>query len=77
MQCVCLMAELGSVLVPDCIDCPVVSARTREFLWQEGHTAYAEKADAEAEVLQILDLYRDVYQNHLAIPCIRGESSCH
>lgn len=47
--------------------------RTREFLWQEGHTAYAAKADAEAEVLTILDLYRSVYHDLLAVPCIRGE----
>ncbi|ORX41626.1 class II aaRS and biotin synthetase, partial [Anaeromyces robustus] len=32
--------------------------RTREFLWQEGHTAFANKKDADAEVLAILELYR-------------------
>lgn len=47
--------------------------RTREFLWQEGHTAYAEKADAEAEVLAILDLYAQVYQDLLAVPVVKGE----
>lgn len=47
--------------------------RTREFLWQEGHTAFASKAEAEAEVLTILNLYRSVYNDLLAIPCIRGK----
>ena len=32
--------------------------RTREFLWQEGHSAFANKPDAEAEVFTILELYR-------------------
>ncbi|KAF8562098.1 hypothetical protein P879_08103 [Paragonimus westermani] len=49
--------------------------RTREFLWQEGHTAYAEKADAEAEVLEILDLYAEVYQGLLAVPVIKGRKT--
>ncbi|VDK84099.1 unnamed protein product, partial [Dibothriocephalus latus] len=38
---------------------PTPFLRTREFLWQEGHTAFADKAEAEKEVLQILDLYKD------------------
>lgn len=46
--------------------------RTREFLWQEGHTAYANKADAEKEVLEILDFYAGVYEELLAIPVVRG-----
>ncbi|KAF6776470.1 hypothetical protein AHF37_03743 [Paragonimus kellicotti] len=49
--------------------------RTREFLWQEGHTAYADKADAEAEVLEILDLYAEVYQDLLAVPVIKGRKT--
>ncbi|OON13356.1 proline--tRNA ligase [Opisthorchis viverrini] len=49
--------------------------RTREFLWQEGHTAFAEKADAEAEVLTILDLYAEVYQDLLAVPVVRGRKT--
>ncbi|KAF5404100.1 Bifunctional aminoacyl-tRNA synthetase [Paragonimus heterotremus] len=49
--------------------------RTREFLWQEGHTAYAEKADAEAEVLEILDLYAEVYRDLLAVPVIKGRKT--
>ncbi|KAH8874105.1 Bifunctional glutamate/proline--tRNA ligase [Schistosoma japonicum] len=49
--------------------------RTREFLWQEGHTAFAEKADAEAEVRAILDLYADVYKNLLAVPVVKGRKT--
>ena len=49
--------------------------RTREFLWQEGHTAYANKADAEKEVRVILDLYRRVYEELLAIPVISGRKT--
>lgn len=49
--------------------------RSREFLWQEGHSAYASKADAEAEVLEILDLYRRVYEELLAVPVIPGRKS--
>ncbi|KAG9064821.1 ribose-phosphate pyrophosphokinase 1 [Linnemannia hyalina] len=49
--------------------------RTREFLWQEGHTAFATKAEADAEVYQILDLYRQVYEDLLAVPVIKGIKS--
>lgn len=49
--------------------------RTREFLWQEGHTAHFTKAEADAEVLQILDLYRRVYEDLLAVPVIPGVKS--
>ncbi len=49
--------------------------RTREFLWQEGHTAHARKEDADAEVRQILDLYRRVYEELLAVPVIPGIKS--
>lgn len=46
--------------------------RTAEFLWQEGHTAHATEAEAEAETLQMLDVYADVVVNEAAIPVIRG-----
>lgn len=49
--------------------------RTREFLWQEGHTAFLTKAEADEEVLQILDLYRQVYEDLLAVPVIPGIKS--
>lgn len=49
--------------------------RTREFLWQEGHTAFAELAEAEAEVMDILRLYASVYEDLLAIPVRRGRKT--
>jgi len=49
--------------------------RTREFLWQEGHTAYLTKAEADTEVRQILDLYRQVFEDLLAVPVIPGVKS--
>ena len=38
--------------------CTMRTLRSREFLWQEGHTAFATQKEAEEEVLQILELYR-------------------
>ncbi|TFY83158.1 hypothetical protein EWM64_g849 [Hericium alpestre] len=49
--------------------------RTREYLWQEGHTAHLTKAEADKEVLEILDLYRRVYEELLAVPVIPGVKS--
>jgi prolyl-tRNA synthetase len=49
--------------------------RTREFLWQEGHTAFLTKAEADKEVLEILDLYRRVFEELLAVPVIPGVKS--
>ena len=49
--------------------------RTREFLWQEGHTAHATKEEAEKEVLYALSEYRDIIENYLAIPVIVGVKS--
>ena len=49
--------------------------RTREFLWQEGHTAHLTKVEADTEVRQILDLYRQVYEDLLAVPVIPGIKS--
>ncbi len=46
--------------------------RTSEFLWQEGHTVHATKEDADKEVVQILEMYRDLVENHLAIPVLAG-----
>lgn len=46
--------------------------RTREFLWQEGHTAFLTRKEAEEEVVQILDLYYRVYTELLAVPMIKG-----
>jgi len=46
--------------------------RTREFLWQEGHTAHATKEEADQEVTEILNAYRDVMESYLAIPVLAG-----
>jgi prolyl-tRNA synthetase len=46
--------------------------RTREFLWQEGHTAHVTSEEAENEVMDILGEYKDVMENYLAIPVLVG-----
>ncbi|KAF4126508.1 prolyl-tRNA synthetase [Geosmithia morbida] len=46
--------------------------RTREFLWQEGHTAHLTEELAGEEVLQILELYARIYEELLAVPVVRG-----
>ena len=46
--------------------------RTTEFLWQEGHTAHSTHAEAQEEVLRMLDVYADVAENIMAMPVIRG-----
>ncbi len=46
--------------------------RTAEFLWQEGHTAHATKAEAVFEARQMQDVYTDVVENFMAIPVIKG-----
>ncbi|NNJ10021.1 proline--tRNA ligase [Chloroflexales bacterium ZM16-3] len=47
--------------------------RTSEFWWQEGHTAHATEAEAEAETLKILyDVYADFAEQVMAMPVIRG-----
>ncbi len=47
--------------------------RTSEFLWQEGHTAHADKADAMAETLRALEMYRAFSEGPLAMPVVAGE----
>ncbi|UCD27015.1 MAG: proline--tRNA ligase, partial [Candidatus Bathyarchaeota archaeon] len=49
--------------------------RTREFLWQEGHTAHATKEGADNEVMTILGIYKDLIEKHLAIPVLTGKKS--
>uniref|UniRef100_A0A4W4H7L2 Bifunctional glutamate/proline--tRNA ligase n=1 Tax=Electrophorus electricus TaxID=8005 RepID=A0A4W4H7L2_ELEEL len=49
--------------------------RTREFLWQEGHTAFATQEEAVEEVMQILDLYARVYEELMAIPVVKGRKT--
>ncbi len=49
--------------------------RTTEFLWQEGHTAHATEAEAEAETLMILGLYRRFMEEWMAMPVLTGRKS--
>ncbi|VVT57479.1 uncharacterized protein SAPINGB_P005716 [Magnusiomyces paraingens] len=49
--------------------------RTREFLWQEGHTAHLTFDEANTEVLQILDWYEAIYRELLAVPVIKGKKT--
>ena len=46
--------------------------RTAEFLWQEGHTAHASKAEAITEARQMNQVYADFVENYMAIPVIQG-----
>jgi len=54
---------------------PVPFLRTREFLWQEGHTVFATKEEAEKEVYEILDLYASVMEDLYAIAVLKGVKS--
>jgi len=47
--------------------------RTAEFLWQEGHTAHADKDDAMAETLRMLEVYRAFVEEAIAMPVVVGE----
>ena len=49
--------------------------RSREFLWQEGHTAHATMEEAEERTIQMLNLYADFCEQVLAIPVIRGRKT--
>ena len=46
--------------------------RTSEFLWQDGHTAHATPEEAQKETLDILELYRQLAEDYLAIPVLTG-----
>ena len=46
--------------------------RTSEFLWQEGHTAHATPEEAEKETLDILELYKKLSEDYLAVPVYTG-----
>ncbi|RME53602.1 proline--tRNA ligase [Candidatus Woesearchaeota archaeon] len=54
---------------------PVPFLRGREFLWQEGHTAFATKQEAEEEVMDILNLYQRAYEELLAVPVVPGKKT--
>lgn len=49
--------------------------RSREFLWQEGHTAHATSEEAEKETYQMLDTYKEFFERYLAIPVITGRKT--
>jgi len=49
--------------------------RTSEFLWQEGHTVYANEEEAQADVKRMLDIYVDVAKDLLAMPVVRGRKT--
>jgi prolyl-tRNA synthetase len=49
--------------------------RTTEFLWQEGHTAHATKAEAISEAEQMLEVYADFAENFMAMPVIKGRKT--
>ncbi|KAL9656291.1 hypothetical protein ABK040_007904 [Willaertia magna] len=49
--------------------------RSREFYWQEGHSAFANKEEADEEVLAILNEYANIYEQLLAVPVIKGKKT--
>ena len=49
--------------------------RTKEFMWQEGHTAHATAEEAEARTEQMLNIYADFCEQYLAIPMIKGRKT--
>src|SRR5918992_4965863 len=49
--------------------------RSSEFLWQEGHTAHATSEEAVEEALRMLEVYREVCEDVLAIPVLKGRKS--
>lgn len=49
--------------------------RTAEFLWQEGHTVHIDEEEAQKETMQMLEVYRQVAEDELAMPVILGQKS--
>lgn len=49
--------------------------RSREFLWQEGHTVHATSEDAEKETRLMLEIYKKFFEEYLAIPVITGKKT--
>lgn len=54
---------------------PRLFLRTTEFLWQEGHTAHATSQEAWEETVRMLEIYREVSEDVLAIPVLKGRKS--
>ena len=49
--------------------------RSREFLWQEGHTIHASAAEAVEETERMLNVYADFCENYLAMPVVKGKKT--
>ena len=49
--------------------------RSREFLWQEGHTVHATSEEAEEETLRMLNTYKRFFEEYLAIPVVVGKKT--
>ena len=49
--------------------------RSREILWQEGHTVHSNEAEAKAETERMLDVYREFFEDYLAIPVLTGKKT--
>ena len=49
--------------------------RSREFLWQEGHTIHATEEEARRETLDILDCYAELCEKYLCMPVIKGSKT--
>ncbi len=49
--------------------------RTSEFLWQEGHTLHETAEEAQEETLKMLDIYREILEDYMAVPVVTGRKS--
>ena len=49
--------------------------RSREFLWQEGHTMHRTAEDAEARTVQMLNVYADFFEHDLGMPVLKGQKT--
>ena|SRR3989344_574505 len=54
---------------------PTPFLRSREFLWNEGHTCFATKKEAENEIVEIINMYDSVLKEYLALPSLIGKKS--
>ena len=54
---------------------PIPFLRTREFLWNEGHTCFAAKEEAEKECLDILNMYDSILKEYFAIEGVKGKKT--
>lgn len=54
---------------------PRIFLRTTEFLWQEGHNAFATAEEADKDARRMLEVYRDFIENYLAVPVIPGSKT--